>query len=166
MALVSLPTMVDDLDASTGDVDTYTFALQGVTYEIDLSTPNADQLFALLNPYIQAGRRLPKNATTTKKNRKGSKNAEGTGATGRVAKRGRAGAAAADKPTSGAQTRRRRGTDRGVSEPTAPEIRNWWAEKAQELELPTFRNRGAIPGQVRTAYATAHAQPRPDAGDQ
>jgi hypothetical protein len=159
MALVSLPTIVDDLDASTEGVGTYTFALQGVTYEIDLSAPNADQLFELLNPYIQAGRRLPKNATTAKRNRKGGKNAEGTGATGRAAKGAvRAGAAAADKPTSsGTRTRRRRSTSRSVSEPTAPEIRNWWAEKAQALGLPTFRSRGAIPGQVRNAYATAHS---------
>ena len=134
MALVSMPTVVDDLDASTEGVDTYSFALQGVTYEIDLSAPNADKLFALLNPFIQAGRRLPKNATASNRDRP------------------------AGKPTTRTPTGRRRTTHRPVSEPTAPELRNWWAEKAQELDLPTFRTRGAIPQQVRDAYAATHSQ--------
>ena len=153
MALVSIPTTVDDLDASTEGVDTYTFALQGVTYEIDLSAPHADQLFALLNPYIQAGRRLPKNATAAKKNRKAGANTGNIGTNRRAADAART----AGKPTTGTPARRRRTTHRLVTEATAPELRNWWAEKAQELDLPTFRTRGAIPRQVRDAYAT-HAQ--------
>ena len=142
MALVSVPTIVDDLDASSDGVATYTFALHGVTYEIDLSAANADQFFALLNPYLQAGRRLPKNTTARKKT------AAAGGASGRTA-------AATSSTTS--RTGRRRGGHRRTSEPTAPELRNWWAEKAHALDLPTFRTRGAIPRQVRDAYAT-HVQ--------
>lgn len=142
MALVSVTTVVDDLDASTDGVATYTFALQGVTYEIDLSTANADQFFALLNPYLKAGRRLPKSAAARKK----TTAAEGASRT----------TASSTSPTT-SQAGRRRGAHRRASEPAAPELRNWWAEKAQELDLPTFRTRGAIPRQVRDAYAT-HAQ--------
>ena len=152
MAFVSIPTIVDYLDASTDGVDTYTFALQGVAYEIDLSAPHADTLFALLNPYIQAGRRLPKNATTSRKNSKAGK-ATGSGGTGRAAKHAARTGKPADKPGTGAQPTRRTRTRPRVAEPTAPELRNWWAEKAEELDLPTFRSRGAIPGRVREAYA-------------
>ena len=53
-------TVVDDLDASTDDVGTYRFALDGVEYEIDLSADNLTRLRGALAPFITAGRRLPK----------------------------------------------------------------------------------------------------------
>ncbi len=58
-------TVVDDLDASTDSVGTYRFALEGVDYEIDLSTHNLTRLRGALAPFITAGRRLPKRTTTT-----------------------------------------------------------------------------------------------------
>ncbi|PLW71356.1 hypothetical protein C0036_18285, partial [Streptomyces sp. DJ] len=48
--------LVDDLDGVEAD-ETVTFALDGVTYEIDLTTANADKLRGLLNPYVEKGRK-------------------------------------------------------------------------------------------------------------
>lgn len=48
--------LVDDLDGGEAD-ETVTFALDGVTYEIDLTTANANTLRGLLNPYLESGRR-------------------------------------------------------------------------------------------------------------
>ena len=56
--------VVDDLDAGTTDVGTYRFTLDGVDYEIDLSAPNATRLRDAFAPFIAAGRRLPKTAST------------------------------------------------------------------------------------------------------
>ncbi|GAB1328331.1 histone-like nucleoid-structuring protein Lsr2 [Streptomyces sp. NPDC093260] len=48
--------LVDDLDGGEAD-ETVTFALDGKTYEIDLTTANADKLRGLLEPYLKNGRR-------------------------------------------------------------------------------------------------------------
>lgn len=48
--------LVDDLDGGEAD-ETVTFALDGKTYEIDLTTSNADRLRAALEPYTKGGRR-------------------------------------------------------------------------------------------------------------
>ncbi|MEU2880796.1 Lsr2 family protein [Streptomyces sp. NPDC007070] len=48
--------LVDDLDGGEAD-ETVTFALDGKTYEIDLTTANADKLRGLLEPYLKHGRR-------------------------------------------------------------------------------------------------------------
>ncbi|AVH57300.1 MULTISPECIES: histone-like nucleoid-structuring protein Lsr2 [Streptomyces] len=48
--------LVDDLDGGEAD-ETVTFALDGKTYEIDLTTSNADNLRGLLDPYVKGGRR-------------------------------------------------------------------------------------------------------------
>ncbi|GGZ85221.1 Lsr2 family protein [Streptomyces echinoruber] len=48
--------LVDDLDGGEAD-ETVTFALDGKTYEIDLTTENADKLRSLLEPYVKHGRR-------------------------------------------------------------------------------------------------------------
>jgi hypothetical protein len=48
--------LVDDLDGGEAD-ETVTFALDGKTYEIDLTTANADKLRGLLEPYVKGGRR-------------------------------------------------------------------------------------------------------------
>ena len=49
--------LVDDLDGSTA-TETVTFALDGVTYEIDLAGQNAAVLRAELAPWINAGRKV------------------------------------------------------------------------------------------------------------
>ncbi|MBV2354611.1 Lsr2 family protein [Streptomyces sp. J2-1] len=48
--------LVDDLDGGEAD-ETVTFALDGKTYEIDLTTANADKLRDLLDRYVKGGRR-------------------------------------------------------------------------------------------------------------
>ena len=48
--------LLDDLDGGEAD-ETVTFALDGKTYEIDLTTANADKLRGALEPYVAKGRR-------------------------------------------------------------------------------------------------------------
>ncbi|PWI42410.1 Lsr2 family protein [Streptomyces sp. ICBB 8177] len=48
--------LVDDITGGEAD-ETVTFALDGATYEIDLSTENADKLRGLLADYVDAGRK-------------------------------------------------------------------------------------------------------------
>ncbi|MCP9206971.1 histone-like nucleoid-structuring protein Lsr2 [Streptomyces cucumeris] len=48
--------LVDDLDGGEAD-ETVTFALDGKSYEIDLTTTNADKLRDALEPYTKSGRR-------------------------------------------------------------------------------------------------------------
>lgn len=49
--------LVDDLDGNDAD-ETVTFALDGVDYEIDLNSENAEALRESLARYIQVGRRV------------------------------------------------------------------------------------------------------------
>ncbi|MCY0922964.1 MULTISPECIES: Lsr2 family protein [unclassified Streptomyces] len=48
--------LVDDLDGGEAD-ETVTFAVDGKTYEIDLTAANAEKLRGLLEPYTKSGRR-------------------------------------------------------------------------------------------------------------
>lgn len=48
--------LVDDLDGGEAD-ETVTFALDGVAYEIDLKSENAEKLRDLLTPYVDKGRK-------------------------------------------------------------------------------------------------------------
>lgn len=60
MAQRVLVQLVDDLDGtelSEGQGETVNFGIDGKTYDIDLSTKNADKLRKALEPYISAGRR-------------------------------------------------------------------------------------------------------------
>jgi hypothetical protein len=50
--------LVDDLDGGEAE-ETLTFALDGTTYEIDLSEKNATQLRDSLHPFTSAARRAP-----------------------------------------------------------------------------------------------------------
>lgn len=49
--------LVDDLDQSEAD-ETVTFALDGTSYEIDLSEKNASALRQSLEPYVAAARKV------------------------------------------------------------------------------------------------------------
>jgi len=49
--------LTDDLDGTEAD-DTVSFAVDGVSYEIDLSEGNAEALRGVFGPYILAGRRV------------------------------------------------------------------------------------------------------------
>jgi hypothetical protein len=48
--------LVDDMTGGEAD-ETVTFALDGASYEIDLTTENADKLRGLLSDYVDAGRK-------------------------------------------------------------------------------------------------------------
>jgi nucleoid-associated protein Lsr2 len=53
--------LIDDLDGTdiaSGKGETLTFALDGFTYEIDLTNKNAGTLRKALSPYVDAGRRI------------------------------------------------------------------------------------------------------------
>jgi hypothetical protein len=49
--------LLDDLDGSADQVATYGFALEGITYEIDLNPDNLARMRSALDPFINAGRR-------------------------------------------------------------------------------------------------------------
>jgi hypothetical protein len=69
--------LVDDFDGSPA-AETVTFALDGTTYEIDLSAENAAELRDVLRPWIDAGRtRGRRTASVTR--RPGSRAANGRG---------------------------------------------------------------------------------------
>ncbi|KXP08412.1 histone-like nucleoid-structuring protein Lsr2 [Tsukamurella tyrosinosolvens] len=50
-------TLTDDLDDSLAADETVSFGLDGVEYEIDLNSKNADKLRKVLAPYAEHGRR-------------------------------------------------------------------------------------------------------------
>jgi hypothetical protein len=57
MASRTIIELTDDFDGRKAD-ETVTFALDGVTYEIDLSAKNAAELRQALAAYIEVGRRV------------------------------------------------------------------------------------------------------------
>jgi hypothetical protein len=80
VALHVTTVLTDDLDASTDGVATHNFALDDVTWEIDLSEANLEQLREALRPFIAAGRRLPKHrSTATARTRARGRRASTTG---------------------------------------------------------------------------------------
>ena len=61
MAQKTFVQLVDDLDGSAladGEGKTITFALEGASYEIDLSQEHADELTNALAPYVASGRKV------------------------------------------------------------------------------------------------------------
>jgi len=58
--------LVDDIDGGTAD-ETVTFALDGVAYEIDLTTANAARLRDALAPWVGSGRRVGGRARTARR---------------------------------------------------------------------------------------------------
>ena len=51
-------TLVDDFDGAGPADETVEFSIYGVSYEIDLSGPNAQKLRDEFKPWIEAGRRV------------------------------------------------------------------------------------------------------------
>lgn len=70
MAKQTITRLIDDLDDSEAE-ETVKFGLDGVQYEIDLSSKNAAKLRQALEPYVNAGTRLGK-ATATQPRRRGA----------------------------------------------------------------------------------------------
>lgn len=56
MATKTVTELIDDTDGKPAE-ETVTFGVDGVQYEIDLSTGNAEALRAVLAPYADAARR-------------------------------------------------------------------------------------------------------------
>ncbi|MEV0714905.1 Lsr2 family protein [Asanoa sp. NPDC050611] len=57
MAKATIVELVDDLDGSTAN-ETVPFAVDGVSFEIDLSSGNADRFRQALQPFVDAGTRV------------------------------------------------------------------------------------------------------------
>jgi hypothetical protein len=57
MAKQVITSLIDDIDGKPAD-QSIEFALDGVSYTIDLSDKNADKLRAALHPYVEAGSRV------------------------------------------------------------------------------------------------------------
>lgn len=62
MAKETIVKLVDDIDGSTAD-QTVTFAIDGVTFEIDLSDENAGKLRQTLQPFVEAGTKVTADGT-------------------------------------------------------------------------------------------------------
>ena len=56
MAQRTVVELLDDLDGKTAD-ETVTFGLDGVIYEIDLSSKNADKLRSSITPFVEKARK-------------------------------------------------------------------------------------------------------------
>jgi hypothetical protein len=56
----------DDLEGGSAD-ETVTFALDGVAYEIDLKSDNAEKLRGLLAPYVDKGRKQSGRLTSARR---------------------------------------------------------------------------------------------------
>lgn len=50
--------LVDDIDGQTAADETVVFSVDGVAYEIDLASPNADKLRNQLSVWVQHGRKV------------------------------------------------------------------------------------------------------------
>lgn len=63
MAKSVIVQLTDDLDGAPAD-ESLTFALDGKTYEIDLTKKNADKLRAVLSPYLEKARPVVQSRTS------------------------------------------------------------------------------------------------------
>ena len=71
MAKHTITKLIDDLDRGEAD-ETVKFGLDGVQYEIDLSSKNATALRELLAPYVSAGSRVTRASTGGGTRRRGA----------------------------------------------------------------------------------------------
>ncbi|MEU1201616.1 Lsr2 family protein [Streptomyces sp. NPDC005813] len=72
MAQKIVTVYTDDLTgAESEEVQTHTFSLNGVNYEIDLVSDNYDKLFEALAPFIEKGRKVGR-ASNAGRSRKSS----------------------------------------------------------------------------------------------
>jgi hypothetical protein len=70
MAQQTITRLIDDLDKGEAE-ETVKFGLDGVQYEIDLSSKNAAKLRQALGPYVNAGRKVSSRATAGQPRRRG-----------------------------------------------------------------------------------------------
>jgi hypothetical protein len=62
MAKQTTVTLIDDLDGKSAADETVSFSLDGIAYEIDLTTANATKLRATLASYVAAARKAGRSA--------------------------------------------------------------------------------------------------------
>jgi nucleoid-associated protein Lsr2 len=62
--------LVDDLDGGEAD-ETVSFSLDGVAYEVDLSSENAEKLREVFSEYVGAARRVGGRASASRSRRSG-----------------------------------------------------------------------------------------------
>jgi hypothetical protein len=80
MAQKTVVSFIDDLDGESEAEGTVTFGLDGVEYEIDLTTENAEDLRDIFAPYIAAARRTGgRRSTGATRSRSGSSGSGGGG---------------------------------------------------------------------------------------
>lgn len=82
MARQIIHRLIDDLDGGDAD-ETVRFALDGVQYEIDLSTANADRLRSLFAPYTTKGAKVARGSVVGGRSGRGMTGAEGRATNGR-----------------------------------------------------------------------------------
>lgn len=75
MAQRVMVTVTDDLDGSDG-AKTVSFGFDGNIYEIDLAPQNADKLRTIMQPYLEAARRVRPGGTAPP--RRGARRSPGT----------------------------------------------------------------------------------------
>lgn len=63
--------LVDDIDGGEAD-ETVAFSIDGTSYEIDLSTKNADKLRGGLEPFVTAARKTPRGLGRSRRTRSAS----------------------------------------------------------------------------------------------
>lgn len=76
MAKKTTVVLVDDIDGveiENGKGETVFFAIDGVSYEIDLTDENASALRAAVQPYVEAGRRAARSTRTGLSSSRGSR---------------------------------------------------------------------------------------------
>jgi hypothetical protein len=66
--------LVDDLDGYSPAEETVYFALDGVNYEIDLSSTNATKLRETVRPWQEHGRRIPRGGRRARTDRRRGRN--------------------------------------------------------------------------------------------
>ena len=80
MAQKTIVQLIDDLDGATNDnVETISFGLDGVTYEIDLGDDNATALRNSLTEFIESARRIAGRTRRAPATQKGAGRTDGSG---------------------------------------------------------------------------------------
>jgi uncharacterized membrane protein YgcG len=79
MAQKTVVSLIDDLDGESEADETVEYALDGVTYEIDLTNEHAETLREVFAPYIEAARRTGGRARTGTSGRRRSSSSGGGG---------------------------------------------------------------------------------------
>ena len=118
--------LVDDVDGGEAD-ETVTFAIDGVTYEIDVSQQNAESLREAFAPWVGHARRVG----------------------GRSSNRARATSAPASGPAAPKSSGSR--SARGGGRENLSEVRAWARENGFQVS-----DRGRVSAEVMAAYEKAH----------